>query len=200
MSALELGPWEPLDVEAVVHTFAAAPFRWWISGGRALELHLGRSWRDHDDTDVGVSRRDLGALYKLLEHWHVHVAADGRLTPWRGEPLVAEAHQNNLWCRIVAGGPWVLDITIGEGDDHRWIYRRDQSIQLPWDEAVLRTGDGVPYLAPHLQLLFKSKGRRPKDEVDAAEVIPQLSVREREQLRRYLDADHPWRRRAISLQ
>jgi hypothetical protein len=29
--------------------------------------------------------------------------------------------------------------------------------------AVLRTADGIPYLAPELQLLYKSKGLRSKD-------------------------------------
>lgn len=37
--------------------------------------------------------------------------------------------------------------------------------------AVLRSAAGIPYLAPELQLLYKSKGLRPKDDVDAAEVI-----------------------------
>ena len=37
----------------------------------------------------------------------------------------------------------------------------------PWDEAVLTSADGVPYLAPELQLLFKSRDVREKDDVDA---------------------------------
>ena len=59
---------------------------------------------------------------------------------------------------------WVLDLTLGDGTDHDWIYRRDPSVQIQWDVAVLRTADGIPYLAPDLQLLFKSKGLRPKDD------------------------------------
>ena len=33
--------------------FAEAPFRWWISGGHALELHIGESWRSREDLDGG---------------------------------------------------------------------------------------------------------------------------------------------------
>ena len=194
MSAPELGPWEPLSLDAAVRTFASASFRWWISGGHALELHLKRSWRDHEDTDVGVVRRDLPALYELLSEWDIHVAAAGELTTWRGEPLDITRHQNNLWCRLTAGTPWVLDVTIGEGSKSDWIYRRDPTVQRPWDMAVMRSKGGIPYLAPELQLLFKSKDPRPKDDVDAGEVIPTLDASQRNFLEHHLQADHPWQR------
>jgi len=194
MSSPELGPWEPLTLDDAVLTFAAAPCRWWISGGHALELHRQRSWREHDDTDVGVVRGDLPAVYALLSHWELHVAAAGQLTPWRGEPLSTDRHQNNVWCRLTASAPWQLDVTIGEGSKDNWIYRRDPTVQLPWDLAVLRTTDGIPYLAPELQLLFKSNNVRPKDDVDAAEVIPTLDARQHDFLARQLSADHPWQR------
>ncbi|HZM41983.1 MAG TPA: hypothetical protein VFB94_22860 [Acidimicrobiales bacterium] len=194
MAASELGPWEPLDLESVVEVFAPADFRWWISGGRALDLHLGRTWRSHEDTDVGVVRRDLGSLYALLSGWDLHVAAAGRLTPWHGEPLAVDRHQNNVWCRLALDRPWALDVTIGEGSDDAWVYRRDPSVRLPWALAVLRTADGVPYLSPELQLLYKSKGLRPKDDVDAAQVIPHLDDRQRDLLSRLVEPDHPWQR------
>ena len=194
MSAPDLGPWQPLALESVVATFTSAPFRWWISGGHALDLHLQRSWRDHENTDVGVLRGDLDAVYALLCRWDVHVAVAGQLRLWRGEPLAIDRHQNNLWCRLTATGPWVLDVTICEGSGENWIYRRDPSVQLPWDMAVLRSADGVPYLAPELQLLYKSKGLRPKDSIDAAEVIPRLDARQHGFLARLLGPDHPWQR------
>ena len=56
----------------------------------------------------------------------------------------------------------------------------------------MRTSEGVPYLAPELQLLFKSKVPRPKDDIDAAEVIPALDVTQRTFLARRLEPDHPW--------
>jgi hypothetical protein len=54
-------------------------------------------------------------------------------------------------------GSWCLDVTLAEGDSEAWVYRRDPRIRVPWPQAVLSTADGVPYLAPELQLLFKSK-------------------------------------------
>ena len=195
MAGSELGRWEPLSLTAAEEMFSGAPCRWWMSGGHALELHLGQSWRDHDDIDVGVIRRDVPALRPTLSGWDVRVAAAGRLMSWSGDALEDGLHQNNLWCRRTTAGPWQLDVTIGEGDDERWIYRRDPRIWLPWLEAVLSTASGVPYLAPELQLLFKAKNPRPKDDVDAQVVIPELDKAQRDRLRRMLPSSHPWHAR-----
>ena len=145
MAVADLGRWEPLSVTATIDTFRGAPFRWWLSGGHALELYLGRSWRDHDDTDVGIARQDAPALRPALAQWDIHIAAGGHLEPWTGDELHAARHQNNLWCRRDKDGPWLLDVTIGEGDDEVWIYRRDPSIRFPWTDAVLQSPESIPY-------------------------------------------------------
>lgn len=196
MSASDLGRWEPLSLTTTVDMFSAAPFRWWISGGHALELHLGRSWRDHGDIDVGMLRSDAVALTSLLAGWDIRIAAAGRLAPWAGGALDSEAslHQNNLWCRHNADGPWLLDVTIGGGNDDEWIYRRNPRHRLPWAAAILRTTEGVPYLAPDLQLLFKARDPRDKDEHDASVVIPELDREQRQRLGRLLPGAHPWQR------
>ncbi|HEY1119255.1 MAG TPA: hypothetical protein VGE43_16195, partial [Acidimicrobiales bacterium] len=135
---------------------------------------------------------DAVALPAVLDGWQVAVAADGVLRIWDGEPLEADRHENNLWCRRRPDGPWELDVIVGEADDERWVYRRDPTIHLPWREAVLRSPAGVPYLAPDIQLLFKSEGQRPKDLVDAREVVPSLDPDRLDRLAGWLEADHPW--------
>ena len=72
------------DVVTVMRRF---PSRWWVSGGLALELHLDRSWRLHDDTDIGICRRDAPDLGATLEGWDIVVASHGLLKPWDGEEL-----------------------------------------------------------------------------------------------------------------
>ncbi len=57
---------------------------------------------------------------------------------------------------------------------------------------MLHSADAVPYLAPEIQLLFKSKGLRAKDDLDAETVIPLLAPERRRWLRDHLPADHPW--------
>jgi len=75
----DFGPWRPLGVAAVAERFADAPFRWWIRGGHALELHLGCSWRDLDDSDVSFCRSDAAAVADVLDGWEIHLAAAGVL-------------------------------------------------------------------------------------------------------------------------
>lgn len=56
----------------------------------------------------------------------------------------------------------------------------------------LTTSSGVPHLAPDLQLLYKAKGLRPKDDADARAVIPALEARRRTRLSGWLEDHHPW--------
>lgn len=59
---------------------------------------------------------------------------------------------------------------------------------------VVRLFSAAPfrYLAPDLQLLFKSKGLRDKDHLDARHVIPRLTPTRRHALQALLSDDHPW--------
>lgn len=164
------GRWIPLAPDDVVTLMEPLGTRWWFTGGHALELHLGRSWRDHHDIDVGVCRRDVSRLRPLLDDWRVVVATRGRLAPWDGRDLSAADHENNL--RVGRDdGSWCLDMTVGDGDADEWVYRRDPRLRLPWERAVLRTTTGLAYLAPGLQVLFKSKAPRPQDQIDAEEAM-----------------------------
>jgi len=194
VSTEELGPWEPLTVDKTVELFRSANFRWWIAGGLALQTHFESAWRSHDDTDIGILRGDAPRLYSFLKGWDIHIAANGILTPWLGQRLDdrSDLAGNNLWCRRRPDGPWELDILIGDGDADDWIYRRNTKLRRPWFDAVLTSNDDIPYLAPDLQLLFKSKEPRPKDDVDAATVIPKLQARRRTWLAHQLPPTHPW--------
>lgn len=198
MTAEHLGPWEPMTVAAVAGRFDDAPFRWWMAGGHALEAHLSDGadgWRQHEDIDVGVCRQDAPALFEALHGWDIQIAASGELSPWDGTALDPDGSDhagNNLWCRPTPSAPWMLDVLIGDGNDHDWIYRRDTSVHRPWTEAVLHSRSGLPYLAPEIQLLFKSKTIRPKDAVDAAHVIPELDAHRQTWLAAQLPPEHSW--------
>jgi hypothetical protein len=52
------GPWEPAQPLEAAAIFAAMPCPWWIAGGFAIELAIGRPVRDHADIDVLVLRQD----------------------------------------------------------------------------------------------------------------------------------------------
>jgi len=58
--------------------------------------------------------------------------------------------------------------------------------------------DGIPYLAPEVQLYYKARTPRPKDEIDFAQVLPVLPVLAAGQRRWLADVitcsygEHPW--------
>jgi hypothetical protein len=188
-----LDPWQPWSLEQVSSQFAEAPFRWWISGGHALELHAEDQWRSQADIDVGVCRNEMSAVYSWFDGWDLSIAAAGRLVKWDGRrPLDAHRQENNVWVRESLRSPWRVDLTIGSVDTGEWTYRRDETVTRPWHRAVLRTESGLPYLAPDLQLLFKAKDPRPVDHLDAEQVIEVLNLEERRFLAGHLDPEHSW--------
>lgn len=139
--------WAPLTIAEARREFDDCPARWWFSGGVALEMFAGRSWRAHHDVDIGVCRRDAVTVLDHLRRrgWEVVVAAAGSLTAWDGGALSESSHQNNVWSRR-PDGAWAFDVTIGAGDDGAWSYRRDRAITRPWAEAV-HERDGIRFLA-----------------------------------------------------
>lgn len=188
-----LDDWNPLSFNAVQDVFTGAPFRWWVCGGVALELHVGRSWRSHDDLDIGILRAEADQVYSWLGDWDLWLAAHGKLRPWQGEPPQEKSGENNVWARDSPSSSWRFDVTLGSGDHGEWVSRRDETIRRGWPTTVLWTADALPYLAPEVQLLFKSKNPRPKDDVDAMQVIPMLDTQQHRFLTDHLDSDHSWR-------
>jgi hypothetical protein len=195
VATADLGPWEPATVHEVAGLFAGFPGPWWIAGGFAIELATGRAIRPHDDIDVGLLRSDHLAAHGALPGWELWAAdPPGRLRPWeRGEPLPDHVH--DVWCRPSAGSPWRIQLMIDESDGADWVSRRHPRLRRPMDGLVRTTADGVPFLAPEVQLHYKAKARRPKDVVDLHAALPVLGRHEREWLRKAIACTapgHPW--------
>ncbi|MEU4578069.1 amino acid transporter [Nonomuraea sp. NPDC023979] len=187
-------PWEPISVSEVARIFAGLDAPWWIGGGHAVELAVGRAFREHGDVDVGVLRRDHLAVRRLLSGWDCWAADPaGSLRPWPvDETLPARVH--DIWVREATGGPWRLQLMLDESDGDDWVYRRAPGIRRPLDTVVVRDA-GPPRLAPEIQLLYKAKHRRPKDDADFAHLAPLLTGEQRSWLAAALTeelGDHPW--------
>ncbi len=189
-TATEHGPWQPLSPEQAGTLFHSLRAPWWIAGGWALDLFAGRLTRDHADLDVEVLRRDQIEVRRCLAGWDLHTAANGVLQPWPpSEPLGDEIQ--SIWCRPTPSAPWALQIMFAETRGGDWVYRRLSTITRPLGEVGLRTPDGLPYLAPEIQLLYKAKSPRPKDDADFSMVLPLLSQAQWRWLARTLTEAHP---------
>lgn len=88
---------------------------------------------------------------------------------------------------------------LDEASGDEWVSRRDARIRRSITSIGCTTVDGVPYLAPEVQLFYKAKTPRPKDEIDLDAVVPILTSAQREWLGVAINAcygsEHPWRRR-----
>jgi hypothetical protein len=188
-------PWNPLTPSEVIDLFASWDRFWCIAGGWAIDLNTRQVSREHEDVDVLVLRRDLDALHAQLPGWELWVAwPPGRLSPWPpGETIHEEAH--DIWCREARMKRWRFQLMVMDHDEDNWIFRRNWTAGGPL-ASLAREVDGVPLLAPEIQLLYKGNGiRRPKDEADFLTALPHLSPDQRVWLRDALasrEPDHPW--------
>jgi hypothetical protein len=190
---LEL-PWDPLSPEDVVRLFAAFPGRWCIAGGWAVDLFIGKQSRAHSDVDVLIARKDLDRVHAALPGWSLY-GASGTLTPWEAGTELQQ-HIHDIWCRR-GDGPWEFQLMVIEMTADEWIFRRDSRVRGSLRDMIQVTEAGIPFLAPEIQLLYKSKRPgRPKDKQDFATVLPSLSLSQREWLDSALaivDPANPWR-------
>jgi hypothetical protein len=192
------GPWEPATVPETAALFAAVAAPWWIAGGWAIELAAGRPLREHSDIDVLLLRRDQLAAQDALPGWEWWAAdPPGTLRPWRtGQRLPDAIH--DIWCRPGPDDPWRVQIMLDESDGPDWVSRRGAHIRRPIPDLGRTTPDGIPYVAPEVQLLYKAKQVRPKDEADFTAILPLLTDRERGWLHAALTTTygpHPWQTR-----
>ncbi len=180
--SLLTAPWDPLAPRDAAAIFTPWGGAWWIAGGYAIELAAGRPIRAHDDIDVLILRRDHLAVQRLLADWELWAAdPPGRLRPWGpGEALPATVH--DIWCRPRRDGPWRLQLMLDESQGEQWVSRRDPRIRCPIRSLGRTTADGIPHLAPAVQLHYKARAPRPKDDVDLAAALPLLCPRERQWL------------------
>lgn len=188
-------PWEPATPAEVAALFAGVDAPWWIAGGYAIELAVGRPVRDHSDIDVLLLRRDQLVAQQALAGWEWWAAdPPGTLRPWtEGEVLPDDVH--DIWCRPGPDRPWRVQLMLDEASGDTWVSRRNPRVQRPVASLGAVTDDGIPYLAPEIQLFYKAKQRRPKDEADFAAALPLLDAVQRAWLTDAITAthgDHLW--------
>ncbi|NUW37843.1 amino acid transporter [Nonomuraea sp. SMC257] len=191
------GPWEPAPLHEVVTLLRGSAAPWWVAGGYAVELAVGRAYREHGDVDIALLRRDQLAVRRLLDGWDVRVAGmDASFPPWPvDEVLPVEAH--DIWVREHPDGPWRFQLMLDEADGDEWVFRRDPRVRRPLAGLTVEE-DGFHRLTPEVQLLYKARGLRPKDEADFEAVLPVLTAAQRRWLDEALGIEHPahpWRER-----
>ncbi|UVI29994.1 nucleotidyltransferase domain-containing protein [Paenibacillus spongiae] len=189
--------WKPISVPEVNEIFSALPVRWFIAGGWALDLYLGRQSRAHADIDVILFREEHLTAFKALSgDWTLYKAEKGELSLWEeGEFLAAT---DDIWVCKGGDSPWVFQIMLVDTERDSWIYKRERSIRREVSDIFMTTEEGIPFLKPEIQLLYKggSSGIREKDERDFQTFLPLLEPHAKEwlaaSLKRQFPGGHPW--------
>jgi hypothetical protein len=188
--------WDPMSLSEICGLFKDLSIPWWVAGGHAIDLFVGYQVREHFDIDILILRQDQLALQDYLEGWDLHKTIQPGLKPWPvGEYL--EIGVNQVWCRRTEDSPWLLEVMLMDTENDRWFYRRVSGIGGPLLSLGHATPEGVRYLAPEIQLLFKAKDLPvAKDEADFDAALPLLGESEKEWLRLGLEKQfpnsHPW--------
>ena len=173
---------------------AGFPRPWFVSGGWAIDLFVGRVTREHEDLEVGLFRRDQGALWAYLSGWELCKAqsdqAGAGWVPWHeGEWLELPIHQ--IRARREGGEPPEFEFFLNDMAGEDWLCRRNTAITRPVAEISRRSSSGIPFIVPEIQLLYKAKWHREKDEHDFQTALSLMSAAQRAWLKAGLEVIHP---------
>jgi hypothetical protein len=181
-------PWDAWHPIEITERLAGVDVPWCVAAGWALDLFRGAATRDHEDLEIAVPVGRFGVVRAALANFHVEVVGSGHSWPL-DNPAFDVMHQT--WVSERDTGIYRLDIFREPHDGDTWICRRDETIRLPYDQIIVTSPEGVPYLVPEIVLLFKAKHQRPKDQADFAGVLPLLDPVRRDWLATALDRCHP---------
>src|SRR5215212_9403699 len=118
---------------------------WWVAGGWAIDLWLGKSTREHEDLDVATLRAQQCIFWQRLTGWDLHFATSpGTLEPLPARGVVPEP-LHAVWCRPDAEDPWSFEILLNDSDETRWLFRRDHRVGLPLSDLGRVSAGGIPY-------------------------------------------------------
>jgi hypothetical protein len=182
--------WTPVEV---AQRLAGVRTPWYVAGGWALDLFLGRRTRVHGDIEIAVPEAGFPEVRQRFPGHVFDAAGGGRIWEDPTPEVLAAVHQT--WLRDPATGNYLLDVFREPHDGDTWICRHDEEIRFPYRAVIHHSRAGIPYLAPELVLLFKARHPRGKDRRDFDTTVPHMSRAQHETLAGLLarvQPEHPW--------
>ncbi len=183
------------DLVNFLHPFDA---KWFVSGGWAIDTHLGRQTRERCDLDICVLFSDrLECIeFFLAKGWQIEGKLFGGFRTLRktsdysddihyfwsfpeGSDFVSEYTDNSGNRRIAYNRSFqheldYIEVFFDRIEEGYFIFRRDSRVRRREDQAILER-NGLRYLAPELVLLYKSKALSEKNLLDYHAVIGTMS-------------------------
>jgi len=186
------------EVEKVGALLGDSGRGWYVCGGWAIDLFLGRVTREHEDLEIGVFRDHQRALREHYGDWGQFKSVSGWHAWGDDEFLELPIHQ--ILFRARGSGPppdpWEpvdeeRQFFLDDRDGDVWISRRDARLRRPVRELTTTSVHGVPVVVPEVQLLYKAKHHLDRDEHDFREALPLLTDEQKAWLKAALELVHP---------
>jgi hypothetical protein len=174
----------------VVTRMRVYPGQWWIAGGWAIDCFLGRVTRSHSDLEIGIWRDDQAKIHAIFPERRWEKVVEKTWEAWDpSEHLDLPIFQLKAFDE--SAGEEVEFFLNDRDDQNNFICRRDHRIRLRIDDAIVLAPENIPVIAPAVQLLYKAKYVREKDQHDFDLVVPLLSDAQRQWLCTSIELLHP---------
>ncbi|HEX8564592.1 MAG TPA: hypothetical protein VF648_02905 [Pyrinomonadaceae bacterium] len=167
---------------------------WFVAGGWAIDLFLGKETRPHEDIEIAIFRRDQSALQNYLRGCQLQKVENGILSDWNKDDFL-ELPIFEIHCFNEKNELSRFEVLLNETNGKEWIFRRNEIITKPLSELHSESNHGIKFLRPEVVLLYKSKNPREKDERDFLATVDYLDNESKKWLRNALSvcfSQHKW--------
>jgi len=151
---------------------------WFIAGGWAIDLFLGKVTRPHQDIDIAIFRKDQTTLHDFFDNRLLRKVVNGEPVVWRrNEWLTLPVHE--IHCFDETAQLPKIEILLNEANETEWLYRRNRKVRRSLIKIELESNAGVKFLCPEIVLLYKSKNPKAKDEQDFQAAVEHLDAEQK---------------------
>jgi len=143
---------------AVAEALDQTRLDWFVIGGWALDLFINKKTRPHKDIEVSIWRDQASPLFDFYGKRHIDQVVGHK----RYQSIVAPSDIDSRGHLIIRNGtflkhqPLDIELFLSSRSDGHWNFRKEPTISVPLECAVIQTASGLRVLAPHLVLLFKA--------------------------------------------
>ncbi|MDI7744197.1 hypothetical protein QMK38_19480 [Lysinibacillus fusiformis] len=177
-----------VQCQSVTSLMARFDKTWFIAGGWAIDLFIGKETREHKDLEIALFRKDQLYLKTYLTEWDFKKVIKGEFYNWENEFLELPIHEIHAANKLNGDE---IEILLNETNDSDWEFRRDLRISSPLNTVWSYSETGIPYLNPEIVLLYKAKNTREKDHQDFHTIKDYLNKEKRQWLRNALELHEP---------
>ncbi|MFD1176012.1 nucleotidyltransferase domain-containing protein [Paenibacillus puldeungensis] len=145
---------------------------WFVAGGWAIDLAVGKATREHKDIDICVFREDANYTINYFKDWDIKVAIPGEHRLERVDQITDVVLPR--YCLHLFKDNEFLEILLTERVREEVVFRKNSEIRMSIKDFS-KHQENIPFVNPVWQLLFKSLNTREEDEHDFMTYINEVN-------------------------